>query len=194
MPLIQISDDNPTGLAVSHFRHVKVEDNKGAEKRALVNLGGGPRPQPKTPKGVPIYLHDWYGPNQTAKVVSTRAKDLINDGSDYKEEVGLTGDESRVTKVKDVPFPELLHPIDDLPPATVITSITKRSDGKLLVRGSCSDNGIIKRVVVNGQEAKAASANFSEWEIAIAAGAVVNAYAEDDAGNVEKLRHEVRLK
>jgi hypothetical protein len=194
MPLIQISDDNPTGLAVSHFRNVKVEDNKGAEKRALVNLGGGPRPQPKTPKGVPIYLHDWYGPNQIAKVVSTRAKDLINDGSDYKEEVGLTGDESRVAKVKDVPFPELLHPVDDLPPATVITSIVRRSNGKLLVRGSSSDNGTIKRVVVNGQEAKATSANFSDWEIEIAAEATVSAHAEDEAKNVEKLRHEVKVK
>ena len=93
-----------------------------------------------------------------------------------------------------MPFPELLHPVDDLPPATVVTSVTKRSDGKLLVRGSCSDNGAIKRVIVNGREAKATSANFSEWEIEIAAGATVGAHAEDETGNVEKLRHEVKVK
>ena len=95
MPLIQISDDNPTGTAESHFRNVKVIDNKGAERLALVNLGGGPRPTPKTPKGVPVYLHDWYGPGRDAKVVSTKAKDLLGDGHKYREEVGLTGDESR---------------------------------------------------------------------------------------------------
>src|SRR5262249_9206435 len=108
MPLIQISDDTPTGAAESHFRNVKVVERKDGNRRALVTLGGGPRPTPKTPKGVPIYLHDYYGPNRHAKVVSTRAKDLINDGSKYRAEVPLTGDESRVAEVRDVAFPKLL--------------------------------------------------------------------------------------
>jgi hypothetical protein len=195
MPLIQISDDNPTGAAVSHFRNVKVVPaNKGSEKRALVNLGGGPRPQPKTPKGVPVYLHDWYGPGQTAKVVSTRAKDLINDGSEYKEETGLTGDESRVAKVKDVPFPELLHPVDDLPPATVITTIVKKENRTLLVRGTCSDNGTVKRVMVNGVAAKSTGANFAEWEAEVPAAAMVSAFGEDEAGNAETQKHVVTIK
>jgi hypothetical protein len=190
MPLIQISDDNPTGEAVTHMRNVKVIDNKGGEKRALINLGGGPRPQPKTPKGVPIYLHDWYGLGEHAKVVSTRAKDLINDGGDYHAEVGLTGDESRVARVKGVEFPKLLDPVDDLPPATVITSIRK-VDGKLLVRGATSDNGTVKRVLVNGKEAKALSPNFVDWEAIVDEAALVKAGAEDDKGNIEKLAHEV---
>src|SRR5262249_67182 len=87
MPLIQISDDNPTGKAESHLRNVKVVDRRDGNKRALVNLGGGPRPTPKTPKGVPVYLHDWYGPGRHAKVASTRAKDLMGDGSKYRAEV-----------------------------------------------------------------------------------------------------------
>ena len=33
MPLIQISDDNPTGKAVSHFRNVKVIDTGPATSR-----------------------------------------------------------------------------------------------------------------------------------------------------------------
>ena len=37
-----------------------------------MNLGGGPRPTPKTEKGVPVYLHDWFGPGRHAKVVSTK--------------------------------------------------------------------------------------------------------------------------
>ena len=56
MPLIQISDDNPTGTAVTHLRHVKTLNWKDNSKaKALVNLGGGPRPTPKTAKGVPVY-------------------------------------------------------------------------------------------------------------------------------------------
>src|SRR5262249_46306871 len=117
VPLIQISDDNPTGAAESHFRNVRVIDRRDKNRRALVNLGGGPRPNPKPPHGVPVYLHDWYGPGRHAKVVSTRAKDLVGDGNKYHAEPPLTGDESRVAEVRDVPFPALLSPADDLPPA-----------------------------------------------------------------------------
>ncbi|HKA08420.1 MAG TPA: G8 domain-containing protein [Gemmataceae bacterium] len=193
MPLIQISDDNPTGIAESHFRNVKVIDNKGAEKRALVNLGGGPRPTPKTPKGVPVYMHDWYGSGQHAKVVSTKAKDLLGDGNDYGEEVGLTGDESRRAKVTNVTFPKVLDPVDDLPPATVVTAVTK-AGGKLLIRGVTSDNGTVKRVLVNGIEAKPTRENFAEWEAVIPVSGKVSAHAEDVAGNVERLAHEVTVR
>jgi hypothetical protein len=192
VPLIQISDDNPTGLAESHFRNVQVAERKDNNRRALINLGGGPRPQPKTPKGVPIYIHDYYGEGRHAKVVSTRAKDLINDGSAYHAEVPLTGDESRVAEVKDVPFPNLLDPFDDLPPATVITHVAER-DGKLLVRGTTTDNNTVKRVVVNGQEAKATAANFGEWEVVVEKATTIKAHAEDAAGNVEKLPHTLLL-
>lgn len=194
MPLIQISDDNPTGVAESHFRNVKVLDRRDKDRRALVNLGGGPRPQPKTPKGVPIYLHDYYGPGRHAKVVSTRAKDLISDGSQYRAEVPLTGDESRVAEVGDVKFPQLLDPVDDLAPTTVITHI-RREGGKLIVRGTASDNGTIAKVLVNGREARSLADNLAEWEIVVAADdGKVEAHAADAAGNVEKRPHVVAVK
>jgi hypothetical protein len=189
MPLIQISDDNPSGHAESHFRNVKVIDRKDRNRRALVNLGGGPRPTPKTPTGVAVYMHDWYGLGDHAKVVSTKSGEL-KDGNDYQKDEPLTGDESRAAHVKNVEFPKLLDPIDDLPPATVITAITKTNSGKLLVRGGTSDNGEIKRVLVNGQQAKATSANYAEWEALVEAkDGKVSAYAEDAAGNVEKRPH-----
>ena len=183
----------PTGIAESHFRNVEVIDNKGAEKRALVNLGGGPRPTPKTPKGVPVFMHDWFGAGQHAKIASTKAKDLLADGNVYVEEVGLTGDESRVARVSNVTFPKLLDPIDDLPSATVITSITKNAD-KLIVRGVTSDNGLVKRVLVNGIEAKATRDNFAEWETVVPMSDRVTAHAEDAAANVEVFRREVRVR
>jgi hypothetical protein len=195
MPLIQISDDNPTGAAESHFRNVKVIERHDGNKRALVNRGGGPRPTPKTPTGVPVYLHDWYGPGRDAKVVSTAAKDYGKDGLIYGADVPLTGDESRVARVADVTLPEPLHPVDDLPPATVITRVERLSDGRVRVSGTTNDNGTVTKVTVNGQAAKALATNFAEWEAVlrnVKPGEIkVSAHAEDAAGNVEKRPHVV---
>ena len=190
-PLIQISDDNPTGTAVSHFRNVKILNRSEKNRDVLVNRGVSPRPEPKTPTGVPVYLHDHFGPGRHAKVVSTKAKDLIGDGNKYREEALLTGDESRVAEVKDIEFPKLLDPVDDLPPITVITHV-QQTGNKLLVRGTTSDGGTVKRVLVNGQEARSVRSNFAEWEIELAATGEIStlrAHAEDAAGNVEKRPH-----
>jgi hypothetical protein len=189
MPLIQISDDNPTGKAESHFRNVKtINWSDSSKAKALANLGGGPRPQPKTEKGVPIYFHDWYGTGRHALVVSSRSPEFKVDPTKFHPESPLTGDESRVAEVANVAFPQLLDPVDDLPPATVITQVI-RAGGKLTIRGNTSDNGSVKRVLVNGKEATATAPNFSEWEIVLDVGKgliKIEAGAEDVAGNIEK--------
>jgi len=84
-------------------------------------------------------------------------------------------------KNDDAEFPK---PVDDFPPSTVITSI---SNG--LVRGTTVDNGVVKRVLVNGREAKATAPNFAEWEIALDKTDKVEAWAEDEAGNKESRPH-----
>lgn len=197
MPLIQISDDNPTGRAETHLRNVKtVGWTDGSKQRAIVNLGGGPRPQPTTEKGVPVYLHDWFGAGRTAMVVSSRSPEFKANPSRFRSEPPLTGDESRVAEASDAAFPQPLDPVDDLPPATVITSVT-REGGQLLVRGATTDNGIVKRVRVNGREAKSTAANFSEWEIVLETSQGVHkleAVAEDAAGNTEKTPMVLELK
>ena len=189
MPLIQISDDNPTGKAESHFRNVKTLNwNDTSKARALANLGGGPRPQPKTEKGVPIYFHDWYGPGRDALVVSSRSPEFKADPTRFHAESPLTGDESRVVEVANIPFPQPLEPVDDLPPTTVITRVIRAGDA-VTVRGVSADNGTIKRVLVNGKEARAIAPNFSEWEIVLERGSgpmKLVAGAEDEAGNIEK--------
>ena len=194
MPLIQISDDNPTGAAVTHMRNVKtVNWTDGSKAKALANLGGGPRPTPKSEKGVPIYFHDWFGAGRHAMVVSVKSGEFKADPKAFRDEPTLTGNESRVAEVKDVAFPAFPEVVDDLPPATIITSVSKK-DGRLVVRGSTTDNGTVKRVVVNGQEAKATATNFSEWEVTLDAATEVKAHAEDAAGNVEKTPHSVPVK
>jgi hypothetical protein len=195
MPLIQISDDNPTGAGVTHIRNLKVVNWTGDKRRAVVNLGGGPRPTPKTEKGVPIYLHDQFGPGRTAKIVSTKTKELKTDGLEYREESLLTGDESRVAEVKDVEFPKLLDPVDDLPPTTVITHV-RRQGNTIVVRGTAADNGTIKLVNVNGTLAKPLAPNFAEWEAVVnvvMGPAKIKSTAQDTAGNVEKRPHVVTV-
>jgi hypothetical protein len=195
MPIIQISDNNATGRAESHFRNIQLVHWTGSKDRALVNLGGGPRPQPKTEVGVPIYLHDWFGPGRDALIASTRSPEYRRDRDRYRTERELTGDESRVADVSDISFPQLLDPVDDLPPESVIRHI-RREGEMIIVRGTCSDNGTIKRVVVSGVEARAVGGNFCEWEAALPSDGVfdgrlvkLSAHAEDEAGNVEPRPH-----
>jgi hypothetical protein len=196
MPLVQISDDNPTGRGETHIRNLKLVDWSGSRDRAVINRGGGPRPTPKTEKGVSIYVHDWFGAGRTARVVSTKAPDAaVTGGPEYKAVPQLTGDESRAVEVGNVEFPKLLDPVDDLPPQTVITRVVRFADGKVVVRGVCADNGVVKRVVVNGKEATAVRANFAEWEIVLegfGSGELkLTAHAEDGTGNVETRAHTV---
>ena len=88
---------------------------------------------------------------------------------------------------------KLLDPVDDLPPATVITRVERTTDGKVRVFGVASDDGAIANVVVNGRPATATAANFAQWEIVLAddgAGEYrISAHAEDAAGNGETHAH-----
>jgi hypothetical protein len=88
-------------------------------------------------------------------------------------------------------FPGSLHPVDDLPPQTIITSLKPLPSSGWLVRGTTADNGTVIRVVVNGHEAQPLRPNFAEWEIQLpGTNAVeIRAHAEDAAGNVEKRAH-----
>ena len=89
-----------------------------------------------------------------------------------------------------------LRPVDDLPPATVITRARPKpeSAGRWIVQGTCSDDYAITRVTVNGEDARPVRPNFAEWEIEIAAPTgPLEARAEDEAGNVEKTPHVLNL-
>jgi hypothetical protein len=82
----------------------------------------------------------------------------------------------------------VLDPIDDLPPTTVITHV-RRAGNDVIVRGTTADNGPVRRVLVNGTEARALADNFAEWEIKLTGAGSIRAHAEDAAGNVESRPH-----
>ncbi len=193
-PVVHMSDNNLSGKAASHFRNVTWGKTDG--RRPVFNRGGSTRVDPFVPQGVPYFIHDHYGQGQHAKIVSTKAADLMADGNKYAPDPPLTGDESVVAKVSGVAWPKLLDPIDDLPPATVITQV-RRASGKLVVRGISHDNGEIASVTVNGQQAQIAtqSAGVADWtlELSVPADGRLSALAVDRTGNQELTPHVLLL-
>ncbi len=94
---------------------------------------------------------------------------------------------------KESDYPGRLAPVDDLPPVTVITHVQPLPGGKLSLRGTASDNGEVKAVLVNGRPAKALRPGFAEWEIILTdvrpGELKLAALSEDSAGIVEKRPH-----
>jgi hypothetical protein len=189
--LIQVSQYSPGAKAFAHFRNVVFKDNK---KYVPAYVDTTPNGQPKNPPPddlVPYFFHDYFGPGRHAKILTTSMIAQWSDGLEYAAIPPFTGRATRAAEVREVAFPELLHPVDDLPPATVITSVTRSGDGRLLVRGTTSDNGEVRRVSVNGREVRATDSNFSQWEILLEKAESLTAFAEDAQGNVEKSPHEL---
>jgi hypothetical protein len=198
MPLVQMSDNNVTGQAESHFRNLKVMHSREERRRQWFDRGGGARVDRKTERGVPYYVHDYFGEGRTAKIVLDNSQPERADSEKYAREKPLTGNEAQVAEVSGIEFPELLQPVDDLPPATIITS-TRREGDTLIVRGVAHDNGEITRVSVNDKPAKlvasAVSGGLVDWEISLPASEAKSlvAAAADAAGNVEKHAHKVAV-
>jgi hypothetical protein len=173
---------------VGHFRNIVVNNSKAKEGTVndYVSL------KVKIDHGVSYYFHDYPAKGSTTKVVSTRFPEMMKDGK-YRSIDEFTGERVRAADVPGIEFPVLLEPIDDLPPATVITHVS-RAPSKIIVRGVTSDNGAVKHVLVNGAQARAVRANFAEWEVVLdqprGGRLKLTARAEDAAGNVEKLMHE----
>src|SRR5262245_42972923 len=162
----------------------------------MFNRGGSTRVDPIIDQGVPYYVHDYFGPGRHAKIASTKAPNLMNDGSKYRSLPPLTGDESVVAEVSDVAWPKILDPVDDLPAATIVLSV-KRNGGTLTVRGVSHDNGKIRAVTVNDRNATmtAIQAGLVDWSVELPApkDGAITAVATDDAGNREATGHRVTV-
>ena len=88
-----------------------------------------------------------------------------------------------------------LKPVDKLPPITVVTNIRKAGN-KLLVRGTTTDAGNLRQVMVNGTKARLLD-HYGNWEVNIPINPgglmVLTAGAEDAAGNVEISKHVIKV-
>jgi hypothetical protein len=190
-PLVQLTCIGPKSGIEGHFREIKIT-NSNSSKSSVVDFGGGPQTR-KTEHPISYYFHDTSSPSQVRRVASVTTPAAMKDG-DYRSIEGWSGPEARAAEVKNITFPQLLLPVDDLPPATLITSI--RSEGaKRIVRGISHDNGEISTVSVNGQNAKivAQHAGVADWTIALDAASDGRyiATATDTAGNPELMPHTV---
>jgi len=193
-PLIQLTCTSPNPDQAGHFRQLIIT-NSLSRGGKVVDLGGGPR-NDKLQNPVAYYFHDRGGEGRVTKVVSAKFSDGMSDAA-YRAVEGFTGKDVRTAEVSNVPFPTLLEPVDDLPPATMITSVQKVR-GKLLVSGVSQDNGDINSVMINGSRAQISSshAGVADWQATISVppeGKLV-ARASDRAGNVERVGHEMKLR
>ena len=194
-PLIQLACTSPRAGVAGHFRGLTIT-NSISRGGKVVDLGGGPR-NDKLQNAVAYYFHGDSAAASVRKVLSAKFAEGVTD-AEYRSVEGFTGKDVRAADVKNVPFPTLLEPVDDLPPATMITSVRKVK-GSLLVKGVSQDNGEVASVTVNGQRAKIVSAHagVTDWEIALerrdANTTTVAAQAVDDAGNSERTGHVLKL-
>jgi hypothetical protein len=188
--LIQVSQYAPGGRTESHFRNVTFKDNKPYRSAYVDTTANGQPKSPPPDNEIPYYFHDHFGPGRTAKLLTSSMAERFAGGLEYQAAPApVFGKNMRVVEVKDAAFPELLAPVDDRPPQTIVTRVSGRT-----VRGTTADDGEVKRVLVNGRAARALAPNFLEWEAELAEGeTAVKAHAEDAAGNVERLPHEVPL-
>ena len=190
-PLIQLTAIAPTPGLTAHFRGVMLT-NSQSRAGGVVDFGGGPRTK-KTEHPVRYYFHGGGAPGAVTRVASVQTP-LEIEGGAYRSIAGWTGPDARAAGVKGVPFPQLLTPVDDLPPATLITSIQTVGNQRT-VRGVAHDNGQIATVSVNGRPATITSqhAGVADWIITLAAPADGRylAQATDLAGNAERMPHQV---
>ncbi len=159
-----------------------------------------------------LVLHDAFGADQDAVVLpGTQSPSLpgvpqglsFQSGADVVGPQGLNfaGRGSTLVANGDVEFPEdhpLMHPVDRVPPATVITwptageRVTLDANESLEVRGVSMDASRVASVSVNGREAEVA-ANGMDWSVVFddvpTGGIVIEAVATDNAGLVEEMPH-----
>jgi len=191
-PQIQLTGIGPQAGLTGHFRGVQIKGSQSSGG-GIVDFGGGPRTN-KVDYPVRYYFHDTPAAKQVTRVVSVKTPATLKD-ADFRAVAGWTGPDAQGAIVKEVAFPELLAPVDDLPPATLITRVIAKGD-KRIVQGVSHDNGEVQSVSVNGRPAKitAQHAGVAAWSIeldAMPSGRFV-ALATDQAGNIERTPHEIQ--
>ena len=117
-----------------------------------------------------LYLHDYFGPDQDAKVIpSTQTR---NDGLNYQD-MSPVFEQTVKVAITHVPFPQNpINPVDVLPPATVIIYPANEqafpsNTTSITVRGTCIDASQVTSVTVNGVPATPLEDNYTLWEVTL---------------------------
>jgi hypothetical protein len=173
-----------------HFRNLEV---KNCSKHGIIRENVFP-PE-RYPYAGSYFFHDFPLKGAVAQVAHTTFAEKAT-GQDFKAIDGFLAGNLRAATLKSAPFPSVLAPVDDLPPATMITSVVPKG-AKLLVRGVTHDNGDVKSIGVNGAAARTLSshAGVVDWEALVdrPADGALSARAVDQAGNAEAVGHRIVL-
>jgi hypothetical protein len=147
-----------------------------------------------------LYLHDWFGTGQDAKVIPTIQS--RNDGLTYHNLSPVFRDDVKVATTS-VPFPNNpIHLNDDLPPATVILypanlEAFSSQTNQITVSGTCIDASDITSLTVNGVTATPLAENYTRWQATLTnlpqGVVIIESKAMDSFGNVELNPHRVKI-
>ncbi len=223
--LVRSPDGTRRPVDIRTLPFVSFRDNEAhAQRRYGVNLGGGPGdgatggvdgvgPDARHPsliRGLRVWDAHW--------AFSPTGPGLLVDGIDlafsrfgiyrphydrqsyrkvkqYQTGWAYSNAEGQRPDMKKYPAP--LSPIDDRPPFTVMTQVESTRTGRIIVRGVSVDDGVVRSVRVNDQEARALADDYSRWEVELDrpdhASMTLIASAEDESGNVEKIPHRLRI-
>jgi hypothetical protein len=185
-PLVQLTAIAPPAGLFGHFRAVTIMNSHSGG--GVIGFGGGPRTN-KTEHAVYYRFHDFPNAGTVSRVTHLRGE-VISTGRSSSD---LPGPDTSITTEAGVEFPELLAPIDDLPPATLIAHVTV-AGARIHVRGVTHDNGEIAQVTVNGIAAKITTqqAGVADWSVTLERPADdrLVARSSDRAGNQEQTPHE----
>ncbi len=150
---------------------------------------------------ITMYLFDWFGPGQAAKVIPS--KQTRNDGLSYSTLPPHFDSTVKVAQIGNPTFPtNPIQPVDHLPPVTVILypaaeQVFPANQAQIVVRGTCVDNSQIVSVTVNGVAATSLKDNFREWEAVLTnlspGELTIEARAEDAMGNLELNPHTLKV-
>ncbi len=190
-PLIQLTLRAEKPGLVGHFHGVTLDNSHATN--GVVAFGGGPRTN-KNDNPICYYFHDTPMRGKVTRVVHGNAP-RETPAANAQSIDGWTGRDARALVAPAVTFPQLLDPLDDLPPASLLTHITV--DGKQhVIRGVSHDNGRIATVVVNGKPATIIRqhAGVADWSITLDAPADgrYHVTATDEARNTERTPHILR--
>jgi hypothetical protein len=177
-----------------HVRNYTVNNVENGWKGAAANSPIQHHPD------LTLFLHDWFGPGQDAKVIP--AIQNRNDGLNYQNLSPIFRNDVKVAATG-VSFPNNpVHLNDNLPPATVIIyppSLQEFSSqtGQISVTGTCIDASNITSVTVNGVPATPLAENYTRWQATLTnlpQGMVtIESRATDEFGNVELNPHRITV-
>jgi len=183
--------NNPCDVHVSNYSFININNDwDGARSESDA------QPTPD----LTLYLHDYFGPGQDAKVIP--ATQTRNDGLNYQYMTPVFEQTVKVA-ITNVPFPQNpINPVDGMPPATVITYPGKEQSlpsntTSITVRGTCIDASQVTSVTVNGVPATPLENNFTLWEVTLNnlqnGQYTLTATGVDEFGNQELNPHKINI-